>query len=283
MALADQANRYIDERKPWEIAKEGRRERSCWRSSPPASTCSARSVYLKPILPETIARAEEFLRIAPLRWEDAATPLLDHEVAPYQPLLTRLDRAAVDAMIEASRQEQAAAPQAGAAAAPAEAVERAPVDPLEPGIVIDDFAKVDLRVARVLRADPVEGADKLLRLRLDVGDHQRTVFAGIKAAYPAESLEGGWWWWSPTWRRARCASGSPRGWCWRRDRAGRACSCSRPTRERSPASGCAERAREPSRSPSVERPGAVARPAAAAPRTASGRPSRFADPARRQR
>jgi methionyl-tRNA synthetase len=191
MALADQANRYIDERKPWQLAKEGGREQELLAIlTTGLNLFRVLAVYLKPILPETIARAEEFLRIAPLRWEDAATPLLDHEVAPYQPLLTRLDRAAVDAMIEASRQEQAAAPQAGAAAAPAEAVERAPVDPLEPGIVIDDFAKVDLRVARVLRADPVEGADKLLRLRLDVGDHQRTVFAGIKAAYPAESLEG---------------------------------------------------------------------------------------------
>ncbi|HVS15098.1 MAG TPA: methionine--tRNA ligase [Thermoanaerobaculia bacterium] len=191
MALADEVNRYIDERKPWQLAKEGGRDEELQAVlTTGLNLFRVLAIYLKPIIPETVARAEAFLQVAPLAWEDAAMPLLDHEIAPYQPLLTRIDRPAVDAMIEASRQEQAATPRIGAASAPAEAAERAPVDPLEPEIVLDDFAEVDLRVARVLRAEPVEGADKLLRLRLDVGDHQRTVFAGIKAAYSAESLEG---------------------------------------------------------------------------------------------
>jgi methionyl-tRNA synthetase len=194
MALADLANRYIDERKPWQLAKEASSEQDEAELLAVLTTginlFRVLVAYLKPILPETASKAEAFLRIGPLAWEDAATPLLDHTIAPYEALLTRIDKSAVDAMIEASKAEQAAAPKVGAADAPAETVERAPVDPLAPAIVIDDFARVDLRVARVLRAEPVEGADKLLRLRLDVGDHQRTVFAGIKAAYEAASLEG---------------------------------------------------------------------------------------------
>ncbi|HVS64451.1 MAG TPA: methionine--tRNA ligase [Thermoanaerobaculia bacterium] len=200
MALADLANRYIDERKPWQLAKE---------TAGPQADAELLAVlttginlfrvlmtYLKPIIPETAAKAEQFLNVETLAWEDAATPLLDHEISTYHALMTRIDRSAVDAMIEASKAEQAAAPRVagasapGAASAPADTAEREPVDPLEAEIAIDDFSKVDLRVARVLRAEPVEGADKLLRLRLDVGDHRCTVFAGIKAAYEAGSLEG---------------------------------------------------------------------------------------------
>lgn len=139
--------------------------------------------YLKPTLPKMAENAEEFLGCAPLSWASAAEPLLDHQINAFQPLKTRVDPEAVDAMIEDARPQQGPtdSPQSASAAS---------AEPLEPQIGIEDFAKIDLRVARILAADHVEGADKLLRLTLDIGGESRTVFAGIKSAYAPADLEG---------------------------------------------------------------------------------------------
>ena len=134
----------------------------------------ALAVYLKPILPAMAEKAEGFLRVEPLAWRDAATPLLDHEIDRFRPLFTRIDKKALDKVIEATRAEAAEAS-----------------TPQESNAVgIEDFQKVDLRVAKVLAANLVDGADKLVELNLDVGDHERRVFAGIRSAYDPAKLVG---------------------------------------------------------------------------------------------
>jgi methionyl-tRNA synthetase len=147
--------------------------------------------YLRPVLPATAAAAETFLSIPPLAWRDLATPLLGHRIEPYSPLLTRVDAKRIDAMVEVSREDLAAAeqPQPQSEVRHAEHQQHA-IQPISEAIGIDDFAKLDLRVARIIEAAPVEGADKLLRLTLDIGNEQRNVFAGIKAAYDPATLEG---------------------------------------------------------------------------------------------
>ncbi len=185
MALADEANRYIDERKPWFLAKEAGREAEV------QAVCTQglnlfRVImgYLKPVLPRVAAETEAFLRCPPLTWVNIGEPLLDHTVAAYQPLLTRVDPKAVEAMLADARADLA---EAGEAAAPAPA----PGDePVAPEITYEDFMKVDLRVARIVAAEAVEGADKLLRLVLDLGGERRTVLAGIRRAYDPEALAG---------------------------------------------------------------------------------------------
>jgi len=138
--------------------------------------------YLRPILPGTAEKAEAFLRIDPQQWSDLATPLLDHEIGKFKPLMTRVDPKKVEAMVEASKEDMAAKPQK-------QAVKK---EETADTITYDDFAKVDLRIARIAKAEFVEGADKLLRLTLELGGGEtRNVFAGIKAAYPEpEKLEG---------------------------------------------------------------------------------------------
>ncbi|WP_083251428.1 methionine--tRNA ligase [Acidihalobacter yilgarnensis] len=183
MALADLANQYIDEHKPWALAKQPGQEAQI------QAVCTQGIdlfhqliVYLKPVLPALAARAEAFLCIEAQNWEDAATPLCGHKIQPYAPLLTRIDPSAIEAMTEAAKVDlQAAAPAPTGPLAD---------DPIRPEIAYDDFAKVDLRVARIAKAEHVEGAEKLLRLTLDLGGETRNVFAGIKSAYAPEDLEG---------------------------------------------------------------------------------------------
>ena len=178
-ALADQANRYIAEREPWRHLKDpARRGEVHGVCSLGINVFRALVLYLKPILPAMAAKAEAFLQVPPLNWRDAKEPLLDHPIARYQALFTRVDPKAVNKMLEATRAE--AEPAAGE---PAAGEEQA----AEP-IGIDDFAKVDLRIARVAAAKPVEGSAKLLELTLDLGDRQRRVFSGIRSAYAAEDL-----------------------------------------------------------------------------------------------
>jgi methionyl-tRNA synthetase len=204
MALADEANRYVDERKPWQIAKEAGREREL-RAVLTTGLNLFRSlvVYLKPIIPATAGRAEALLGGSALVWEDAASPLLGGVIGTYQPLFTRIDIEDLRAMT-AKPPDQESPPQPGATPAAAAATAPrppsaavAPVQSAAPGgeaiapeITIDEFATVDLRVARVVQADLVEGADKLLRLRLDLGGSERTVFAGIRSAYEPAALAG---------------------------------------------------------------------------------------------
>jgi methionyl-tRNA synthetase len=130
-------------------------------------------IYLKPILPETAKHVEEFLNITPLTWQDKNTALLNHRINEFKPLITRID----PKQIEALKMD----------AAPEVAPE---VIPEKQYISIDDFAKIDLRIATILEAEGVEGADKLLRLKVDVGTETKQIFAGIKASFEPEKLIG---------------------------------------------------------------------------------------------
>ena len=182
MALADAANQYSDERKPWALAKQDGREAEVQAvCSQGLNLFRILLVYLKPVLPRVAEAAEAFLQVAPLTFDDAARPLRGHRIGAFRPLLTRVDADRVAAMVAAARE-----PEAGAAPPAGEAPE-----PVSETIGIDTFAQVDLRVARVLAAEHVDGADKLLRITVDAGGGDtRTVFAGIKSAYAPEALHG---------------------------------------------------------------------------------------------
>jgi methionyl-tRNA synthetase len=196
MGLADRANQYIDRNKPWLLARD------------PAKSAAVNAVAtqginlfrilisaLAPVLPLITRKAEEFLGCTLQPWDAARQPLLGVALAPYQPLATRLDPAAVAALVDQPRPETepvTTAPRTAAAKATTEqaaAASRAAATPAGT-IGIADFHKLDLRVARVLVATEVEGSDKLLQLTLDVGDGQRNVFSGIRGSYQAAQLVG---------------------------------------------------------------------------------------------
>ncbi len=183
MALADKANQYIDEKQPWVVAKEEGREQELQDiCSMGINLFKVLITWLRPILPGTTEDAEAFLNVTPLQWDDAVKPLLGHEINKFKPLMTRVDPKKIDAMLEASREDMEAKPQKPA---PAETGKEN-----MPTITFEDFAKVDLRVARIIKAEAVEGADKLLQLTVDLGDETRNIFAGIKAAYDPAELVG---------------------------------------------------------------------------------------------
>jgi methionyl-tRNA synthetase len=175
MALADKANRYIDEQKPWVMAKDEAQlpdvQLVCTQG---LNMFRSLMVYLSPVIPVVAEGARSFLADQDWRWADASQPLLGHRINKFKPLLTRVEASQVERMIEQSKESTPVAE------------DRKDDDTIS----IDDFMKVDLRIARVVTAEPVEGADKLLALTLDVGDHERQVFAGIKAAYEADNLVG---------------------------------------------------------------------------------------------
>ncbi len=184
MALADQANAFVDEMKPWVLAKDpGRRELLHQVCTTGLNLFRLLTLYLKPILPATAQRVEQFLDIPPLAWADYALTLTDHSIKPYRHLATRVDPQRVRAMLEDSQENlKMTEPQSPAGTSPQE--------PLKPEIGIDDFAKIDLRIARIVKAGYVEGADKLLQLTVDLGEGQtRNVFAGIRLAYEPKDLE----------------------------------------------------------------------------------------------
>jgi methionyl-tRNA synthetase len=186
MALADQANRYVDEQKPWQVIKEPGREAEVQDAcSVGINLFRVLITYLKPVLPRLAQQAETFLKIPALDWGARSEPMVGHQIGKFKPLMTRVDAKAVQAMMEASREHLEAAP-----AAPAEPSGPLVTDPLSPTIEFADFAKLDLRIARIAAAERVEGADKLLRLTLDLGGEARNVFAGIKLAYEPADLEG---------------------------------------------------------------------------------------------
>ena len=181
MALADRANQYIDEKKPWALAKvEGKDAEVQEVCSVGINLFRQLMVYLSPILPATSAASASFLNISGFEWESREQLLVDHTINAFQPLMTRIEKEKVDAMVDASKENLVATP-TGAPVAVAKPAE--PEQTTE--ISIDDFMKVDLRVARIVNAQHVEGADKLLQLTLDIGEEKtRNVFAGIKSAYP---------------------------------------------------------------------------------------------------
>ncbi len=189
MALADRANAWIAEKAPWSLAKqEGRADEVQAVCAVGINLFRQLIIFLKPVLPELAREAERFLNVEPLTWNDHATWLAEHSLNPFQALMTRIDPVKVQAMTDASKQDLAAAQDPAVAATGNGELAK---EPLAAEIDFDAFAAVDLRVALILKAEAVEGADKLLRLTLDIGDEQRNVFSGIKSAYPdPAALEG---------------------------------------------------------------------------------------------
>ncbi|WJW76056.1 methionine--tRNA ligase [Thiohalobacter sp. IOR34] len=182
MTLADRANQYIDEQKPWVLAKqEGREAEAQAVYSQGLNLFRVLMTYLAPVLPAMAENVKDFLNIPPMTWVNIGEPLNGHTIAPFRPLMTRVEESAIEAMLAASRESLEATPAPASAPAP---------EPIAPEIGFEDFARIDLRVARIVRAEQVEGADKLLRLTLDLGGETRNVFAGIKSAYDPEALEG---------------------------------------------------------------------------------------------
>jgi methionyl-tRNA synthetase len=198
MALADRANEYIDEKKPWELAKRPDREIELHRvCSIGLSLFRLLTLYLKPVLPKVAADVETFLGLAPLRWHDVATPLPPgHRINPYRHLMTRIDPKQVQALLEVEAQPSEQPPRAHSPQRHAEhqthegAKAASPAPPEDGTVSIDEFAKLDLRVAKIVRAEAVEGADKLLKLTVDLGGPTRTLFAGIKPSYDPAELVG---------------------------------------------------------------------------------------------
>lgn len=201
MELADRANQYIDQHKPWVMAKDPEQAAKVQAVCSVGINCfRLLMIYLQPVLPSMAERAATFLRCE-LNWADAQTLLQDHELSTFEPLMTRIDPKAVAQMVESNRSEAPAPAAAEKTAAKAQkqggskgrnnARKESSADNTSEFIGIDDFQKVDLRVARITAADEVEGADRLLALTLDVGElGTRQVFSGIKAAYSAEELVG---------------------------------------------------------------------------------------------
>jgi methionyl-tRNA synthetase len=196
MSFADRVNQYFDHHKPWELAKnESQRDLLHAVVSECIAGFHTMTVLLKPVLPELARQAEQFLQTPDASWQDVARR--PTAVTAYQHLMSRVEARQLDALFEAPG--EAAGP-AAAAASPARAASgaaAAALAPATPGksgtpatIAIEDFSRLDLRVARIVKAEHVEGADKLLKLTLDIGSETRTVFAGIKASYDPAHLEG---------------------------------------------------------------------------------------------
>ncbi|MBI2379930.1 MAG: methionine--tRNA ligase [Gammaproteobacteria bacterium] len=191
MALADKANAYIAETAPWALVKAGKLEEAHGVCSVALNLFRLLMIYLKPILPATVAASEQFLAIAPLSWADSQSLLGEHAIKPFIPLMQRIEKDKIDAMIEASKETtQAPAPADAAKPKTAGHVQPGQVEAIKDTISIDDFDKVDLRIATIVSAEHVEGAEKLLKLQLDIGGETRQVFAGIKSAYAPEALVG---------------------------------------------------------------------------------------------
>ena len=187
MFLADLTNRYVDATRPWEIAKDPNRLKELQDYCIVAiNLFRLLTIYLKPILPSLSEKAEQFLNVRPLIWKDAYSLLEGHSVGNYHHLLTRVEGKQLDQLFDIESVPQAAAPQRHAERQQHAAKEH----PVNEPITIDDFNKLDLRVAKIVRAESIEGADRLLKLTLDLGNGTRTVLAGIKSSYAPDKLEG---------------------------------------------------------------------------------------------
>jgi len=182
MALADKANQFIDEHKPWVLIKdESKLDQVQQVCTAGINAFRSLCIYLKPVLPQLVSEAEAFLNTGELKWTDLQTPLLSHKINKFSPLMTRVEKDTIDIMIEESKESLEATIDPNTPLGQ---------DPVSDEINFDDFAKIDLRVAKIVQAQHVEGADKLLQLTLDLGGETRNVFAGIKSAYKPEDLEG---------------------------------------------------------------------------------------------
>ena len=195
MALADKANQYIDDHKPWVVAKQENSDDELQAiCTMGLNLFRLLIIYLKPVLPVMAEKTEEFLNVEAFSWEQSQTPLLAHEINKFKPLMTRVEQEHIDAMIEKSKEDLTVTENASAEGTSDSKLipESGPLHdgPVAELISIDDFSKVDLRIVKIIKAEHVEGADKLLQLTLDIGGETRNVFAGIKSAYLPEDLEG---------------------------------------------------------------------------------------------
>ncbi|MFI4938399.1 MAG: methionine--tRNA ligase [Candidatus Berkiellales bacterium] len=181
MALADLANQFIDEQKPWEGIKHAELQQQVHEACTLGiNLFRLLTLYLKPVLPALSQKVEQFLQIPPLTWEDLKHPLLNHAILPYQPLMLRIDPKQIEQLVEKGKPAAMSEP----------SKTETPTASNSDTITYEDFAKVDLRIAKIIEASHVEGAEKLLKLTLDIGDQTRQVFAGIKSAYQPEDLIG---------------------------------------------------------------------------------------------
>jgi len=206
MLSADMANSFVNEFKPWELTKGSGDSTIAWRNlgieeseleellhwicSMSVEMFRILTLYLKPILPNVAQSVEKLLNISPLMWKDEMHPLVEgHQINSYQHLMQRVDEKQLDALfdLESEPEKMTTTPPSQPSASKGEADNSGAIAPT---ISIDDFAKIDLRVAEILSAEHVEGADKLLKLTLFIGDETRTVFAGIKSAYDPAELAG---------------------------------------------------------------------------------------------
>ena len=198
MALADTANQYINDRQPWVVAKAEPGSENLQRICTTGINAFRILIcYLKPVLPVMAEKAERFLAVEPLIWSDSQNALLRHHIAQFEPLMTRVDGKRIEAMIETTKAAYAESAQPEPSTSKSgKQPKTVDSSPFAPEIQFDDFAKIDLRIARIAEAAHVDGADKLLALTLDLGvDEQgaaitRTVFSGIKSAYSPEQLTG---------------------------------------------------------------------------------------------
>lgn len=190
MHLADKANQYIDAAEPWVLAKQDDKQQQ-------VQDCCTMGInlfrviisYLAPVLPQVAEDTAAFLNIDGFAWDAINTPLLDHKINKFKPLMQRVEESSIEAMIEDSKATLAAIA-ATTPAAPTAIKTELEKNPVADEITFDEFAKVDLRVALIVKAEHVKGADKLLQLTLDIGGENRNVFAGIKSAYNPEDLQG---------------------------------------------------------------------------------------------
>ncbi len=186
IALADEANRYVEQNQPWTTVKTDL-ERTRTTLAAVINAVRILTIYLKPILPKYAEKVEKFLNVDKLSFADVETVLANHKINEFERLVERIDKEQVNAMMEESKEGPRLA---GTQNQSSEPVAAAPVEPIKPECTIEDFAKIDLRIAKVVKAEAVEGADKLLRLNLDVGGLQKSVLAAITKAYKPDELTG---------------------------------------------------------------------------------------------
>ncbi|MGD0078124.1 MAG: methionine--tRNA ligase subunit beta, partial [Sedimentisphaerales bacterium] len=184
VGLSDLADRYVEANQPWtQIKTEPEKARTTLTSA--LNAARILTIYLKPIIPRFAEKVERLLGIGKLTFEDVKTVLEDRDINDFERLFERATKEQVDAMIEESKETGANKPTTAEPTPPLITAE-----PIKPECTIEDFAKIDLRIAKVVKAERVEGADKLLKLQLDLGGIPKTVMAGIAQAYTPESLTG---------------------------------------------------------------------------------------------
>ena len=189
MNLADVANEYVNDTQPWVLAKEeGQDERLHQICTTSLNLFRLLTLYLKPVLPSLSHEVEKFLNIEPLQWNDSSEMLLNHKINKYKHLAKRIEEKQIETML--TKNEESLKAHATVTTSSQAGQTKTEMLPIADTIEFDDFAKIDLRVARIVKAEHVKGADKLLQLTLDLGEEQRNVFAGIKSAYSPEQLQG---------------------------------------------------------------------------------------------